>query len=88
MPEDVKPRVLSTAIHPENASASLDLALEAAPYFQLDAARARATVAEIAQKTAAWRQAAKSCGLTDTEAGRMASAFEHDDLELGLRLQG
>ena len=88
VPEDVKPRVLSTAIHPENASASLDLALEAAPYFQLDAARARATIAEIAQKTATWRQAAKSCGLTDTEAKRMASAFEHDDLELGLRLQG
>ena len=87
-PEDVKPRVLSTAIHPEDASASLDLALETAPYFQLDVAKARATIAEIAQKTAAWRQAAKSCGLTDTEAKRMASAFEHDDLELGLRLQG
>ena len=88
VPEDVKPRILSTAIHPEDASASLDLALETAPYFQLDAARARATIAEIAQKTAAWQQAAKSCGLTDTEAKRMAGAFEHDDLELGLRLQG
>ena len=88
VPEDVKPRILSTAIHPEDASASLDLALETAPYFQLDAARARATIAEIAQKTAAWQQAAKSCGLTDTEAKRMAGTFEHDDLELGLRLQG
>lgn len=88
VPVDVKPRVLSTAIQPQDATASLDLALEAASYFELEAAVARATVAEVAQQTAAWRQVARSCGLTGAEAERMASAFEHGDLELALRLRG
>lgn len=87
VPVDVKPRILSTSIMPDDATASLDLAMEAAPYFQLDAAAARATAAEVGRTTATWRTVAKSVGLSSAEVERMASAFEHGDLEraLGLR---
>ena len=85
VPVDVKPRVLSTAIHPQDATASMELALAAAPYFDLDADVARTTAAEVARATAAWREVARSSGLTATEVERMASAFEHEDLELARR---
>ena len=87
MPPDVAPRILRTAIHPDDATASLELALEAAPYFDLDAASAQATVAEIARETARWRRTAKSYGLAGAETSRMAGAFEHADLELAQRLR-
>ena len=86
-PTDVAPRILATAIDLDDAAASLELALEVAPYFELDAASARATVAEIARGTAPWRRTAESYGLAGAETSRMASAFEHTDLALAQRLQ-
>ena len=87
MPPDVAPRILRTAIHLDDATASLELALDVAPYFDLDAASAQATVAEIARETARWRRTAKSHGLAGAETSRMAGAFEHADLELAQRLR-
>ena len=87
MPTDVSPRILRTAIHPDDATASLELALEVAPYFDLDAASAQAIVAEVARATALWRRTAQSYGLASAETSRMAGAFEHADLELAQRLQ-
>ena len=87
VPVDVKPRILSTSLMPDDATASLDLAMEATPYFQLDAAAARATAAEIGRTTATWRSVAKSVGLQSAEVERMASAFEHRDLKEALRLR-
>lgn len=87
MPTDVAPRILRTAIHLDDATASLELALDVAPYFDLDAASAQATVAEVARETARWRRTAKSHGLAGAETSRMAGAFEHADLELAQRLQ-
>ena len=87
VPTDVAPRILATAIHFDDATASLELALEVAPYFELDTIAARVTVAEVARATARWRRTAESYGLASAEASRMASAFEHADLELAQRLQ-
>lgn len=87
VPTDVAPRILRTAIHPDDATASLELALEVAPYFEMDDASAQATVAEIARETARWRRTAKSYGLASAETSRMAGAFEHADLELAQRLR-
>ena len=84
VPVDVKPRVLATAIDFDGATASLELAFEAAPYFELDAAAARETAAEVARATSGWRQAAADFGIAGGEPARMASAFEHADLELAL----
>ena len=84
VPADVKPRILATAIDFDDPTASLELAFEAAPYFDLDAAAAREIAAEVAQATRGWRQAAADFGIARHEPERMASAFEHADLALAL----
>lgn len=87
VPPDVAPRILRTAIDLDDATASLELALEVAPYFEMDDALAQAMVAEIARGTAPWRRTAESYGLASAETSRMAGAFEHADLELVRRLR-
>ena len=84
-PTDLKPRVLATAIDFDDPTASLQLAFDVAPYFELDAAAARRIAAEVAQATVGWRGAAEQFGIAGTEIRRMASAFEHPDLELARR---
>lgn len=84
MPVDLKPRVLSTLITEDDSTASLDLAMEVAGYFELDAARAKAISKEVATSVVTWRKEALCHGLSKTEIDRMASAFEHDDLKQAL----
>jgi serine/threonine-protein kinase HipA len=67
VPVDVKPRVLTTAINEDDATASLPVALSVAGYFELDDARARAVAAEVAQAVATWRDEAARQGLTQEE---------------------
>jgi serine/threonine-protein kinase HipA len=62
------------------------LALEVAPYFELDADEARAIAAQIGQAVVKWRKVALKVGLTMPEIDRLASAFEHDDLNAALAL--
>lgn len=76
-PVDIKPRVLSTAIDLKDASASIDLALEVASYFDLDGAQASKILKEVSSATASWRQEASRFKLKKAEIDRMASAFEH-----------
>jgi serine/threonine-protein kinase HipA len=84
MPIDLKPRVLSTMITEDDSTASLDLAIEVAGYFELTAARAKAIAKEVAQSVTTWRKEALRHGLKKTEIDRMATAFEHDDLKRAL----
>lgn len=86
VPVDIKPRVLSTAIDFDDSTASLDLALNVAPYFELDAGQASHAVAEVAKAVSGWRSVAEKIGLGSREIKRMASAFEHDDLDEALKL--
>jgi serine/threonine-protein kinase HipA len=81
VPTDVKPRILTTAIDLEDGTASLRLALDVAGYFELALKEAHRIVAEVGQAVATWRKVAANIGLTSTEIGRMASAFEHEDLK-------
>lgn len=81
IPLDIRPRVLTTAINEDDGTASLDLALEVAEYFELDSAAARKIVKEAGRAVAQWRLVAKRMGIKYTEIDRMASAFEHLDLE-------
>ncbi len=85
VPTDIKPRVLTTAIDLDDGSASLALAMSVAGYFELDAGKARAIAAEVGRAVAKWREEAARLGLTQTEIGRMASAFEHKDLNAALQ---
>ncbi len=84
VPTDIKPRVLTTAIDLDDATASLDLARRVAGYFELDENRARMIAAEVARAVATWREEAARTGLAQAEIDRMASAFEHDDLRSAL----
>ena len=47
VPTDIKPRVLSTAIDLEDTTASLDLAMSVADYFEISSHEARAIAAEV-----------------------------------------
>jgi serine/threonine-protein kinase HipA len=82
VPTDIKPRILATAINEDDNTASFALALEVAGYFELDAANARKIAAQVAKSVSRWRDEAARHGLTKQEIGRMASAFEHEDLRL------
>jgi serine/threonine-protein kinase HipA len=82
VPTDIKPRILTTAINEDDNTASLALALEVAGYFELDADHARAIAAQVGKAVSKWRGEAARHGLTKPEIDRMASAFEHQDLEM------
>lgn len=86
VPVDIKPRILSTAINEDDSTASLALALDVAPYFELDLVKARDIAAQIGKALATWRDTAARHGLTKSEVDRMASAFEHGDSEMVRRL--
>jgi serine/threonine-protein kinase HipA len=86
VPVDIKPRVLATAIDLDNGTASLNLALSVAGYFELDDAEARRIAAEVGQTAKGWRDEAQRQGLASGQIDRMASAFEHDDLRAALDL--
>ena len=70
-----------TSIDPDDPSASIDLAFGVADYFGLKDKEARAIASEIAAVVSDWKQVAEKTGLTRAEMDRMASAFEHDDLD-------
>ena len=82
VPTDIKPRILSTAINEDDNTASLALAMEVAGYFELDADKAREIAAQVGKAVSKWRDEAARHGLTKPEIDRMASAFEHDDLQM------
>jgi serine/threonine-protein kinase HipA len=82
VPVDIKPRILTTAINEDDNTASLALAMDVAGYFELSAENARRIAADVGTAISTWRDVARRHGLTDPEIGRMASAFEHRDLEI------
>jgi serine/threonine-protein kinase HipA len=81
VPTDIKPRVLTTAIDLDSGTASLDLALSVASYFELSHVQAVQIAAQVGAAVSTWRKAAASVGLKPTEIQRMSSAFEHADLK-------
>jgi len=82
VPVDVKPRVLSTAIDEQDPTASLELALSVAEYFELGPDEARQIAGIVGDAVAGWRRVAASYGISAGECERMSSAFEHADAEL------
>ena len=87
-PTDLKARILSTNISLDEGSCSIDLALSQAELFGLTQAIACEIVSEVGRSVAKWRIVAKSCGRNEREIERMASAFEHGDLAVALKLAG
>ena len=83
-PTDIRPRVLSTAIDLIDPTASIELALEAIPYFNLTLSEAKKILKEVATATASWQKVALNLKIKQAEIDRMASAFDHQDLKLAL----
>jgi serine/threonine-protein kinase HipA len=81
IPIDIKPRVLSTAIDLTDPSASVDLAIDVAHYFSLDSDQAKTILKEVGSVTAKWHKEASKYKIKKAEIDRMASAFEHVDLD-------
>jgi serine/threonine-protein kinase HipA len=86
VPTDIKARVLTTNINLDEGTCSLDLLEEASGYFALTLTQARTIIKEVATVTATWRTIAKAVGARPAEINRMASAFEHHDLQRALAL--
>ena len=80
-PTDIKPRVLSTAIDLIDPSASLDLAMNVTNYFDIKSSQAKKIIKEVGSSVALWRKEAAKLKIKKAEIDRMASAFEHDDLQ-------
>ena len=83
-PVDVKPRVLCTAITENDQTASLELALSVAEYFELDAEEAERSAAKVGKAVAQWHKEAARLGISATKHARIESAFQHDDLRKAL----
>jgi serine/threonine-protein kinase HipA len=85
IPVDIKARVLMTAINEDDGTASLELALSVAGYFELDATVAWRVARQVGRVVAQWRTTAAAAGIKKSEVERMASAFEHRDLHMAIK---
>jgi serine/threonine-protein kinase HipA len=86
VPQDVRPRILTTAISLDDGTCDLDLVLGASEFFGLSLRDARAIAKRAGEATATWREVAAAHGARARECDRMRSAFEHADLDKALRL--
>ena len=77
---------LSLAIDEADNTASLDVALSVAGHFGLKKDLALKIAAEVGGVVKTWGREAAALGLTSEEVDRMASAFEHHDLETAISL--
>lgn len=86
VPVDLKARVLTTNIDLDEGTCSLDLLQASAEYFGLGLDDAQSVIKDVAAATSTWRETAREVGARISEINRMASAFEHDDLERAMTL--
>lgn len=87
MPTDLKARILSTNISLDEATCSIDLAVEQAGLFGMSQAQGKIIAAEVAAAVKSWRDVAAAVGQSQRQIDRMESAFEHTDLEKALGWQ-
>ncbi len=87
VPTDVRPRILSTTIGLDDATASIELALETASHYGLSAADAKTAAGGVAQAASAWRDVAGELGVSQRQIERMESAFEHADATMAKSLR-
>ena len=87
VPSDVRDRVLHTSIGGGDPTASLETAMAEAKYFGLSADEAKHTAGAVGAAVSGWRREAGALGLNKAAIDRMASAFEHADLEQAVRFK-
>jgi len=86
VPVDVKPRILTTSITFDDATASLELAFEVAEEFGLTKQQAQRVAGEVGRAVSGWDKEAARMGLSRSMIARMESAFVHRDLEQAITL--
>ncbi|HIJ37682.1 MAG TPA: type II toxin-antitoxin system HipA family toxin [Rhodospirillaceae bacterium] len=86
VPVDVKAHILSTNVSLDEGTCSIELARESAEYFGLSLAEADAIIGGVAGATRRWREVAAEVGARKAEINRMDSAFQHEALEIALKL--
>lgn len=84
VPVHIKPRSLATAFNEDDATASMQLAMEIAGYFEMEIRKAKQVTTEVGRAVSKWRNEAAHLGLSKSEVERMASAFDHQDLRTAL----
>ena len=85
-PVDVKARILTTNINLDEGTCSVELLQETAGYFGLGDRQACTIIREVAEVTRSWQAVAEEVGARRAEITRMASAFEHEDLQAAMKL--
>lgn len=85
-PADVRERRLTTNLTIDDGTCDLDVLIEAAEQMGIAHPQARQVIGEVALVTNRWRSAADRMGAPRGEIERMASAFEHSDLQRALAL--
>ena len=85
VPIDIKPRILCLMIDDRDNSASFDLTVEVGDYFGLVEDDMRAVVTDLVNSISTWRDEARRIGVSTEEINRMATAFEHDEMERAQR---
>jgi len=85
-PVDVKARILTTNIDLDEGTCSVELLQETAGYFGLGDRQSCTIIREVAEVTRTWQVVATEVGARRAEITRMASAFEHEDLQTALKL--
>jgi serine/threonine-protein kinase HipA len=85
LPEQVKGRFLHTCIDLDNNMASLELSLEVTEDFGLSTKEAKKVAREVGDATINWKKEASLLKAGKREVDFMASAFEHENLQIALQ---
>ncbi|RYZ14307.1 MAG: type II toxin-antitoxin system HipA family toxin [Alphaproteobacteria bacterium] len=85
VPQDVRPRILTTNITLDDGTCDLDLVLSVADFFGLAQRDAKAIVKQVGEATATWKEVAETLGARARECERMRTAFDHADLAKALQ---
>ena len=85
LPKQVKGRFLQTCIDLDNNMASLELSLEVAEDFGLSTKEAKKVAREVGDATINWKKEASLLNAGKREVDFMASAFEHENLQIALQ---
>jgi serine/threonine-protein kinase HipA len=78
--------ILQPGVDLDEGTCSIDLLEAASVYYALTLVQARGIIREVARTTALWRDVAREAGARAAEISRMASAFEHTELQQALAL--
>jgi serine/threonine-protein kinase HipA len=68
--------------------ASIGALMSVAPYFRLEAKRARRIVHEVETSVARWREEGRTLGMSNAELEKFADAFEHEERDVARKLGG